>query len=42
MADRRTFLKLLAAAAGAATHAHPAIASQASTPPAARASTSIR
>ena len=42
MADRRTFLKLLAAAAGAATHASPAIASQASTPPAARASTSIR
>jgi L-ribulose-5-phosphate 3-epimerase len=42
MADRRTFLKLLAAAAGAATHASPSIASQASTPPAARASTSIR
>jgi L-ribulose-5-phosphate 3-epimerase len=42
MADRRTFLKLLAAAAGAATHASPVIASQASTPPAARASTSIR
>ena len=42
MADRRTFLKLLAAAAGAATHASPAIASQAPTPPAARASTSIR
>jgi L-ribulose-5-phosphate 3-epimerase len=41
MADRRTFLKLLAAAAGAATHASPAIASQASTPPGARASTSI-
>jgi L-ribulose-5-phosphate 3-epimerase len=42
MADRRTFLKLLAAAAGAATHASPSIASQASAPPAARASTSIR
>ena len=42
MADRRTFLKLLAAAAGAATHASPAIASQTSTPPAARASASIR
>ena len=42
MADRRTFLKLLAAAAGAAGHASPTIASQASPPPAARASGAIR
>jgi L-ribulose-5-phosphate 3-epimerase len=42
MADRRTFLKLLAAAAGAAGHATPAMAGQTAPAPAARASTTIR
>jgi L-ribulose-5-phosphate 3-epimerase len=42
MADRRTFLKLLAAAAGAAGHSGTAIAGQAAPPPAVRASTMIR
>ena len=41
MADRRTFLKLLAAAAGAAGHSRPTMAAQAATPPADRASTMI-
>jgi hexulose-6-phosphate isomerase len=41
MADRRTFLKLLAATAGAAGTARPTLASQAATPPAGRASTII-
>ncbi len=41
MADRRTFLKLLAATAGAVAHSRPALAGQAATPPAARASTVI-
>ena len=41
MADRRTFLKLLAATAGAVAHSSPASASQGATPPAARASTVI-
>jgi L-ribulose-5-phosphate 3-epimerase len=41
MSDRRTFLKLLAAAAGAAGHASPTMASQAATPPAVPASTMI-
>jgi L-ribulose-5-phosphate 3-epimerase len=42
MADRRTFLKLLAATAGAVAHSRPTLASQAAaTPPAARASTVI-
>src|SRR6476660_7268715 len=34
MADRRTFLKLLAATAGAAAHSRPALAGQAAAPPA--------
>jgi L-ribulose-5-phosphate 3-epimerase len=41
MADRRTFLKLLAATAGAAAHSRPALARQAAAPPAAAASTVI-
>ena len=41
MADRRTFLKLLAATAGAVAHSRPALASQSATPPAAGASTVI-
>jgi L-ribulose-5-phosphate 3-epimerase len=41
MADRRTFLKLLAATAGAVAHSRPALARQAATPPAVRASTVI-
>ena len=41
MADRRTFLKLLAATAGAAAHSRPALARQAAAPPAAGASTVI-
>jgi L-ribulose-5-phosphate 3-epimerase len=41
MADRRTFLKLLAATAGAVAHSRPALASQAATAPAAPASTVI-
>ena len=41
MADRRTFLKLLAATAGAVAHSRPALARQAAAPPAAGASTVI-
>jgi L-ribulose-5-phosphate 3-epimerase len=41
MADRRTFLKLLAATAGAAAHSRPALARQAAAPPAAGGSTVI-
>ena len=42
MTDRRSFLKLLAAAVGTAGHAGPAYARQAATPPAQRASSTIR
>jgi L-ribulose-5-phosphate 3-epimerase len=42
MADRRTFLKLLAAAAAAAGHATPAMARQAAPSPDAKAATTIR
>jgi L-ribulose-5-phosphate 3-epimerase len=41
MADRRTFLKLLAATAGAAAHSRPALAWQAAAPPAAGGATVI-
>jgi len=41
MADRRTFLKLLAATAGAVAHSRPALARQAAAQPAAGASTVI-
>src|SRR2546425_13354863 len=42
MTDRRSFLKLLAATVGTAGHASTAYARQADTPPAQRASTTIR
>src|SRR5438445_1820893 len=42
MTDRRSFLKLFAAAVGTAGHAGPAYARQAATPPAQRASSTIR
>jgi L-ribulose-5-phosphate 3-epimerase len=42
MTDRRSFLKLLAAAAGTAGHAGTAYARQAATPPAQRASSTVR